>query len=42
MSNINVLEEASWVLKEFSGAACPDELAEQKTNHMESAGLVIR
>lgn len=42
MSDIDVLEDASRVLKEFSGATCPNALAEQALNQVEITAWVVR
>ena len=42
VGDVDLLDEASQLLREISVTPCPDSLAEQETNHLEIPGLVIR
>lgn len=42
VSDVDLLDEASQALKQISGAACPDSLAQQKFNQIEIASRIIR
>ena len=40
-TDVNLLDELGALLKKFSGMSCTNEIAEQKINHVDIAGLVI-